>query len=777
MTQRLDISESPFLNVRSFEVDHEFTAERRLGLSSPFVEAFTAEPRASASNSPDAPRSLLLAELYDDEFTDALYELVGEATAHAGVSSTSRLNAAALQLRFAPLADEIETYLQRAAEAFGTRSAATFSDAEIDDVLERIGPERQLSPAFEHFLGSIKKAASRVAKGAANLAKKGLAAAQKLGLGPIMEKLKKLVRPLLERVLKAAIDRLPSALQPVATQLAGKLPALFGKELEPAEEPALAIGHIQSEFNEQIAQLLLGESDIEYQAETGGWRASEYGSGAGIADLDAARERFIGDLEQLDDGDDAGPAVDRFVPALLPALKLGIQLAGRKRVVKMLAGLVAKLIGRFVGPAASGALSSALVDTGLKMIGLEVSEADPRKAANAALAATVEDTVRRVAALPDAVLDNETLLEGSVLRAFEEAATANLPPMLPADVYRRRPDLAETDARHGTWIPCPLRGPVRYKKFSRVLNTRITPRVAMGVATFGEAPLAQYLQEQLGLEPGEDLDAEVHLYEAVPGSVVGEIAHYEANGNGAARSVEFHPLTPEAAALLLREPGLGRVTSPASRASAANLVVGQRFYRLAVPGRRLAALPRTGASARPRRGSSLYTVFDFPGDRIRLFLFLSERRAQESAATLRKQGHAGTVAMTLKSLLERGLNAVSNAGGGGRLRLIHEALSLEEARGAALGKLPGRLMQAFTARIGEWTLSALTDYLAAQTARFIAATEDAQDGVTVIVTLANPPGMAALRKALDGASANGDGRASGGPAAVQVDVQPGFRNG
>jgi hypothetical protein len=84
---------------------------------------------------------------------------------------------------------------------------------------------------------------------------------------------------------------------------------------------------------------------------------------------------------------------------------------------------------------------------------------------------------------------------------------------------------------------------------------------------------------------------------------------------------------------------------------------------------------------------------------------------------------------------------------------------------------------AFASRIGEWTLTALTDYLGGQSARFIAATEDAQDGVTVVITMANPPGMAAMRKAVAGAPANGEALAGGVPGSVQVDVVPGFTNG
>jgi hypothetical protein len=774
MPTSTSLSDSPFLDVRSFETPTE-RVTRRLGLSSPFVEAFAFEHAESDGDPRSAARRVLLAELYDEEFDDAVYEAIGETAGFAG-NGDGKLGIASARLRLVPLADEIEAYIQRAADEFGSRDVTTLTESEIDDVFGRAGSTRKLSPGFEHLFGGITKAISKVAKGAVNLAKKGIDVATQLGLGPLLEKLKGLVRPLLERVLKVAINRLPVSVQPAAMKLASKLPVLFGTELgsRDTEESAVDVGAIQAEFNEKVADLLLGETELESEDE-GKWGVEDLGSELGIGDLDAARDRFIGELEQLGDGEDPGPAVERFVPALLPVLKLGLRLAdGRKRVVSLLSGLVSKLISRFVGPASSGALSTALVDAGLKLLGLEVSDTDQRRAANAAVAATVEETVRRVAALPDAVLDNETLLEGSVLRAFEQAAASNLPPLLPDTVYRRRPELVETDSRRGAWIPCPIRGPKRYKKFSRIIKTRITPHAAMTVTTFGEAPLAQFLQEQLGMEPGEDVEAELHIYESLPGTVLGEVARLEANGNGAAAIAEFHPLTPEAAALLVQEPGLGRPISTAGVSAPKDLAVGQRFYRVAIPGRRVAAIPGSGAKGRPRRRTSLHTVVDFPGDRIRLHLFLSERRAQELAAALRNQGHAGAVVTTLANLIERGLAAATSGNITGHIRIVHEALSLEEARGAALGRLPKSAIQAFAARIGEWTLTALTDYFSNQSAKFIAATEDAKDGVTIIVTLANAPGMAAMRKALAGAPANGEPGFGGAPASVQVDVVPGF---
>jgi len=123
----------------------------------------------------------------------------------------------------------------------------------------------------------------------------------------------------------------------------------------------------------------------------------------------------VSQLGKLKEGEDPTPHVENFVPAILPAVKLGIKLAGRKKVVNFLAKLVANLIRRFIGPQYAPPLSQAIVDAGLRLINLETLPEDEARTAGEAVAATVEETVRRVADLPEYVLDNEALLEGFVL--------------------------------------------------------------------------------------------------------------------------------------------------------------------------------------------------------------------------------------------------------------------------------------------------------------------------------------------------------------------------
>jgi hypothetical protein len=178
-----------------------------------------------------------------------------------------------------------------------------------------------------------------------------------------------------------------------------------------------------------------------------------------------------------------------------------------------------------------------------------------------------------------------------------------------------------------------------------------------------------------------------------------------------------------------------------------------------------------------RHRTSLQAIFDFPGDQVRLHLYMSERRTQELAATLRKGGHAGTAAARISELIVRGLAAAVDGNVTGRVRIVHEALQPREARGPGLRKVPPEMLHGFTAKVAEWALAGLSTFLGGSAARFIAAADDAQDGVTVILTIPNPPGLAAIRQVI-AAAPGAPGAANGSTApAVRVDVVPGYKHG
>ena len=72
-------------------------------------------------------------------------------------------------------------------------------------------------------------------------------------------------------------------------------------------------------------------------------------------------------------------------------------------------------------------------------------------------------------------------------------------------------------------------------------------------------------------------------------------------------------------------------------------------------------------------------------------------------------------------------------------------------------------------------LTGLADYLKRQGQQFIAATEDTADGVTITITVGNPPGFAQLRQALRGkVSSLASLRLSDGTPTVSVSIVSGF---
>ena len=88
------------------------------------------------------------------------------------------------------------------------------------------------------------------------------------------------------------------------------------------------------------------------------------------------------------------------------------------------------------------------------------------------------------------------------------------------------PALAEGKRFRGTWIMMPRGRRKRFKKFTRRIPTKLTPHKVAAIETFGATPLEEFLEEELGVEPGEEVDAMVHLYESYSGDT--GIRHCEA---------------------------------------------------------------------------------------------------------------------------------------------------------------------------------------------------------------------------------------------------------
>jgi hypothetical protein len=718
----------------------------------------------------------LIGELEDEDFEEAVTDLVNEAAAlaeerfsfEAGDPVAERIEAErGIRDYFEPLALECEAMVDRMIQGVGTADLTAMSESELENFLDRFAPGvTSLPPTLDQFGGSFFKKLKTGVQGAVKLAKKGAALAQKLSpVHLILGKLKGLVRPLLERVLKFAINKLPVSLRPVASQLAKRFLSAATKseameeedegEGETAAEDPAIIAH---EVDTRIAGYTLEGEDFDRWTSGEDFATEQQEGGADTwRELQQERTRFARDVTQLEEGEDPAPVVERFVPAILAALRIGIKVIGRPKVVNYLAGLLTKLIGKYVGKAQALPLSRALVDTGMKLVSLE-TPGEPEMESGYTLASTLEDTVTRVAQeAPEAAWESETVLEAYVHEAFQEAASAHFPDGM------IRPELHESAGTSGAWVPLPAATKSKhYKKYTRVLDVMVTPQMAATLKSFGDTPVQAILRDQLSLPAGKPVGARAHLYESVAGSTLPDIAMHEKSvrGLGSSRREAWsliHPLTPEAAGILFKEPGLGRQVDPKFLADRNRITVGQRFYFLELAGARprLVAGPR--GMRRTARVSQTNLTLDFPKGELRISLYFSEAHAQALSTQLRARAPVGTILTALKTGISRRLGTLLSGVPTRSVRIIHEAVPVEQFRSPVIGgalKLIGRPLSGVLIK---WLLEALkreleqrADQFAGQFTR--AAAADA-DGVTVAIVFRQPSFMAPLRKLLAGGSA------------------------
>jgi hypothetical protein len=798
-----------FLDFKSFITEEAEAQEpaKTSAIGSPFISVYES---VEGENTVDDPvreaYATIVNELYDEEFDEALFELLTEARnlhqSHLSAGYSSGEADRLVTQQFTQLVRESEAMVDAVAREFGSRDETGIIDREIESFLEQYSASAPIEPAFENILGGLLK---KVGKAVRKVASKAAQVAKKIGLGPILNRIKALIKPMLDQVLQKAIGKLPEAVRPMAQKLAEKLgfsapkpaasatnaPADAGGDAAvppdnagaPVQDAAGSdLAAIQQEFDEQIAEALLAQDEVEFNLEVARLRSCSPAAAVPVfANLDDARDRFIQELDNLKPGESPEPYIQNFLPAILPALRIGVRLIGRPRVVNFLAQLLAKLIAKLIGPAQAPALSQAIVDAGLKLLSLEMSDQEKSGLAASAVAATVEETVSRVASLPDHILDQPELLEGFALEAFEQAAAANLPSVLSEAAYRQRPELLEAGVNAG-WVLLPLRGRKRYKRCTRAFNVRITPHLAEEVESFEGVPLSDYLQDQLGLPEGAEVEAEVHLYEALPGTTLADIARSESETPGLGASDEatvsqLHPFTPEAASALLGKPGLGRHSIRG--AGRWNIPAGQRIYFLAIPGKRPLTFPGKRGRRRVRRLLHLNVTLDGPQDQIRVCLYISEVKAQKLAVRLRQQAHAGSLTVGFNKFIARRLPRILHGQRPRRLRMIYAGMTPGQSPESVLQKLPGIVPQAFITKMQGWLVHGFSEFIKTQAPKFLAATEDPADGVTLRFTIEHPQGLKELGQALAEKGASGskvaETIATGSQPNVRVEIFPGHK--
>ncbi|MBL0133788.1 MAG: hypothetical protein IPP79_07185 [Chitinophagaceae bacterium] len=118
------------------------------------------------------------------------------------------------------------------------------------------------------FWGVFNKIKNVVKKGV-DLAKKGINAVGKLlPINQILKKIKGLIKPLLDKVLKFAIGKLPKNLQPHAQTLAHKFLNLETgiQEAAVSYEANFELESLQTEFDNHIAHLVFSPTESEAES-------------------------------------------------------------------------------------------------------------------------------------------------------------------------------------------------------------------------------------------------------------------------------------------------------------------------------------------------------------------------------------------------------------------------------------------------------------------------------------------------------------------------------
>jgi hypothetical protein len=751
---------TPFLDVLELPPSPA-PALKSTAVRTPFVSEYHAQDRASDGSAEVFEQ--LLAELHDSQFDAAVAELAEEADAYAellgaGEADSDRARAERTLLHWMePLRAEVDSLLDSMADATRDADPQLVSEAELGELLDRFEPAGSgLSPTFEDFLRSVWNKAKSVARSAVRHAGKILP------VGRILARLKPLIRPLLTRVLQRALDHLPASLRPAAAELAKRflgpgVRAEMGEAVDETESPASAdLRGLQAELDSGIATLLLTQSEPQLELLLAVSAADNaLRTHIPLAELDRARDALVAGLGRLEEGEDPTPLVEQFLPAILPALRIGIQVVGRGKVVAFLARYLGRLIAPLVGPTITPPLSAAIVDAGLRLLTLEAPGEPPERSgpdvAAEALTALMEDVVTEVARLSDDELDQLGVVEESAYEAFHRAAATHFPPVV---LREQRPGPG------GVWVGMPRHGPRKYLKYSRVVDVVVSPEAAAAIRIRGGRMLATFLRDRLGRDG--PVRARLHLFQAVPGTREGRIARAERRstpgaatpaGTAAAEQLagaagpepgELHPLTTQAAALLAGESGLGRDVSDEYLDEYAPLAVGQRLYYLEVPGGRppVTGRTRSGRTERPRMSGATAAV-DPQRGQLTVAVYLGEARAQSVAVRLRRKEPLGATLTAIRRVY---------------------------------GSTP--LVPPIVRR---WVRLALAEHLPKQRDAFLAAAAAPEDGLTLLLRMTKPPGLAALAAALrDAGSARSSapirGLTQGRPESTQLEIVAGHRH-
>lgn len=815
-SEMLSEYETPFADISLREEENTngqvrtYTETFKADFESPFATSYESGLSGETQSSPMAGEFVdFISELYNDEFSDNLYELAAELedTWNSKISNESAMGDRFIPFAtqeaeqfFTPVYNETVQMIDRVREHFSGNNFSDQSEATVENFFEQLEFDHSgLSPAQEQFFGSILKKVKSVVKTGVNLAKKSIAVVGKvLPIGPILNKLKGMIRPLLDKVLKFAIGKLPKNLQPYAHTLANKflnLETITDTEYESSETEASGdLQAVQAELDSHLANLVFAgdemESDhvvMEYESSTDNLQRELNYESYGLNDpsLDGARQQFINELRELQPGQSAAPAIEKFLPVIIkavqPVIKMAISMIGRQKVIDFLAGLLAQLVSKYVPENVAKPLAAGIIDIGMKAIGFETYEMNRSDLAYEAIANTIEETILNMGTMSEETLNDQEMLLAETLEAFEKAAASNFP----SSYIKASKRIV---ANSGAWVMMPRSGPRHlYKKYTRIFEANLDNRIASSITVFRGIPLTNFLKDKLGVDLSNPVKAKVHLYQAMPGTKLYMISRFEkVPGLGGVPHgyKQLLPLTVQAASLLLNEPNLGKDLPQEFTNRRHRTAVGQRFYFLEIPGARLKSVSvaveghkHTTDPLKPGatnyipvtpNSSDIQGVINFVKSDIIFNYYFSEEDAKSVAEKLNAKDYAGAF-ISIRYNIRRVLNGILLNNIGSKVKIVHESMpemflentpdnqeqfssgfgrAIGGAVGSALNAAKGaikNIIEKLINRISNIAYNAVVNYFKARVNEFVIEQAKPQDGVTIKIIWSNVTGMSAIR--------------------------------
>lgn len=822
-SQPEDETSSPFLSTESFtpiqkvETPEESAPEHQSAhlIFNPDYQVLDSD--TETADPAREENSIFLNELYDEEFNDEIYALLSEAEEQVFRQLSKDANGTnqqdpqvarnELESFFTPIRQDLELIFDNMldeTEELDDTGVSSLSDSQIQLWVDSFFTESELSDevGIEHGILSRMRSRRRNRRARRKAKRKRVWRRFRKKVGKMVRKVKRLGKRVLRRmlgrlkrhaktllkfVLEQAVNKVPSRYRPYAKMLQKKL---LKSEFDGAEHENLysqeGIVLLQVQLDHQLAQLTLDDNELTQ------WESipeNQPLESHAKHPLSLARQQFVQGLHQLREGEAPEPLVENFVVAILKSIRFVakpiIKAIGRDKVIKYLAKYVAKLTGRFIRKRNINQLvATALTDVGLRAMRMETTGEDSVGLAAEAIAGLVEGTVMETLELPNAVLENTQVLELQVIGAFEKAVAANLPPLLSEQTYEKHPKLQEVGLTPGAWIHLPLRSrqakPPLYKKWTRVIPVRLTAHIADRVRSFGEVPISTILRDHLGIKIGNGVDAQVHLFESLPGTSLSDIARHEGFLSNVKDRYQFshwlfHPLTPTVATGLLGEPNLGKSVPVSFIQKPYHIRSGQRFYYLEIPG----AQPRFRSredESRIELVSELRIHLDFITTNLAISLYLNESKARHFASLFGQRSGASIVSSEMANLVRTQLSRAFHPCGLHNMRIIHPDVIPGLLSARALRRLPMYVLSSLASSIRDWAMSAIIEDIPARQGQFLQAVDNQQEGATIVLSMHNPPSWPVIRSFLSnrGGSVPAD-LFLGAPETSSISVRPGLQ--